>query len=61
MAAYALIANNRVVNVVEWDGKTDYEPAGIDQITAIDELPAGVWIGWTRSAKNKWSPPSAEG
>lgn len=57
MAAYALITNNHVVNVVEWDGETEYHPEGIDEITAISDLPNGVWIGWVRDENGDWSPP----
>lgn len=40
---YAVILDNRVVNVVLWDGVTDWHPG--DEYTVID-CPDEVGIGW---------------
>ncbi len=57
MNRYALIENNQVVNVVLWDGETEYKPDS--EIFALaDDEPVGP--GWKRK-NGKWvAPPEPE-
>lgn len=48
---YAIINNNEVINVIQWDGKTEFEyPFDYDEMIQSDELQIGmklidgVWI-----------------
>ncbi|OFX06355.1 MAG: hypothetical protein A3E78_11700 [Alphaproteobacteria bacterium RIFCSPHIGHO2_12_FULL_63_12] len=54
--AYALIKQNRVVNLVAWDGVTPYEP-DCDEIVLWSSLPEGVQIGWLRDDEGNWAAP----
>lgn len=50
---YAVIRDGTVVNVILWDGKTEYDPGtGVELLP----LPAGVGIGWTY-VKGEFSAP----
>lgn len=53
-ANYALIQDGKVVNVVLWDGETDWNPG--DDFTAID-CPDDVGIGWTWDTDNGFQRP----
>jgi hypothetical protein len=57
MSRYALVQNDVVVNVVLWDGETEYNPDGELVAIADDEVVGPVW---TR-AKGKWvAPPESD-
>jgi hypothetical protein len=57
MSRYAIVQDNDVVNVVLWDGETDYNPDGELVALADHEV---VGPGWTRK-KGKWvAPPQLE-
>lgn len=57
MSRYALVQNDEVVNVVEWDGETEYAPDG-ELVALADDEPVGP--GWTRK-KGKWvAPPESD-
>lgn len=45
------------VNVIIWDGVTDYNPG---EGLAVEIVPEGslAWAGWTRIAKGEWEPPA---
>lgn len=51
---YALIKDDVIVNLVEWDGVQPYEPDG--DLTPLGGLPAGVSIGW-RLVEGVWTAP----
>jgi hypothetical protein len=50
-----LNADNVVVNVIVWDGKTFYQENGLTMLPA-DEHP-NVWLGW-QLINNEWIPPT---
>jgi hypothetical protein len=45
---YAIIKDNRIVNVCVWDGVTPFNPDG--ELVSLADLPAGAWTGWERDA-----------
>lgn len=51
---YALIQDGKVINVVLWDGLTDWSPG--DDVTAID-CADHVGIGWTWDTDNGFQLP----
>jgi hypothetical protein len=51
---YAVIKDGRVVNVVVWDGVSDWQPG--DDVTVID-CPDDVGPGWTHSDEGFAPPP----
>jgi len=51
---YALIKDDVIANLVEWDGVTPYNPDG--DLVLLSELPAGVSIGWAL-VDGVWMPP----
>jgi hypothetical protein len=53
MSRYALIQDGEVVNVVVWDGKTEFTPEGELVALTDDEV---VGPGWARKG-NKWIAP----
>lgn len=42
MAAYAIINNNVIVNVIEWDGITVFDAGKNNIVAALDKLPQGA-------------------
>jgi hypothetical protein len=46
--------DNRVVNVIVWDGVTPYEHDGMTLLPADDH--PGVWVGW-RFVDGEWVAP----
>lgn len=53
-AKYAVIRDGKVVNVILWDGKTEYDPGeGVELV----ELPAGAGIGWSYVKGEFAAPP----
>jgi hypothetical protein len=57
MSRYALVQDDRVVNVVLWDGETDYTPNG-ELVALADDSPVGP--GWSR-VKGEWvAPPESD-
>lgn len=44
------------VNVIIWDGVTDYNPG---EGLALEIVPAGslAWAGWTRISEGEWQEP----
>ena len=53
MAAYLVMQDGIVVNVIEWDGSDSYE-TGHTLIAAATVAPA--WIGWSL-IDGQWIPP----
>jgi hypothetical protein len=54
-----LNSKNVVVNIVVWDGVSEYAPNGVTQILPCDENP-GVSYGW-RLVDGEWvAPPPVE-
>lgn len=51
---YAHIENDTVINVVVWDGVSDWQP-GFEPIIIEEGSP--IWIGWTRQENGEWAPP----
>lgn len=51
---YALICNNQVVNVIEWDGEQEYLPAD-DCIAVL--CPEDVSVGWSVTSDGWLAPP----
>jgi hypothetical protein len=60
MASYAIIQNNEIINVCEWDGETPFSPGAGMTLTLLSALPAGATIGWTLSG-SVWSAPTSPG
>ena len=57
MSRYAIIKDDHVINIVDWDGETHYEPEG-ELVALADDEPVGP--GWTRD-KCEWvAPPEPE-
>lgn len=58
MNKYLLIRVNDgvVVNVIVWDGVSDYTPPNG---TVIEPMPTDVpvWIGWQKLEDGTWNPP----
>lgn len=53
MNTYLIVKDNKVINTVLWDGKSDWTaPEGTTAVIA----PEGVGIGWTKSGSN-WIAP----
>lgn len=50
------IKNNRVTNVIVWNGTDPYDPPGV-KLIRCDDLP-GVGMGWTRDADGVWVAPA---
>jgi len=50
---YAMMNDNDVLNVAEWDGETPWEP-GCEIVALDDSSPVGP--GWTRDG-DKWTAP----
>ncbi|PXX15857.1 hypothetical protein C7399_109192 [Paraburkholderia tropica] len=40
--SYAIIENGAVVNIVEWDGTTNWQPP---EGTTVVQIPAGSYVG----------------
>ena len=53
MNTYLVIKEEKVVNIVVWDGVSDWMPP---EGTTVLIAPAGVGIGWTKSGSN-WIEP----
>lgn len=56
MKNYAVIQNNTVTNVIVWDGEGEFTLAPGMTLTVIENLPSGVWMGWSLN-NGTWSPP----
>lgn len=54
---YAHIENDTVINVIVWDGVSDWQP-GFE--TMLIEEGSPIWIGWTRQSEGVWVAPPAE-
>ena len=54
MSIYAVVQNGLVVNVIEWDGITDYDPGeGLELVLAEGR---GVSIGYAWNGENFIAP-----
>lgn len=42
MAAYAIINNNVIVNVIEWDGVAIFDAGKNNAVVPLDKLPQGA-------------------
>jgi hypothetical protein len=57
MIRYAIVKDDEVVNVVVWDGATEYAPDG-ELVALADDEPVGP--GWSR-VKGEWvAPPESD-
>jgi hypothetical protein len=54
MNRYAIVKDNEVMNVVIWDGETEYTPGG-ELVALADDEPVGP--GWSR-ADDEWVAPA---
>lgn len=56
---YAVVSNDEVINVINWDGEEPYTPAEGQELI---ELTGGVFagIGWTRVDGVWVSPPEID-
>ena len=52
---WLVIRNDRVVNVIVWDGISPYDPGDGIELVPSDDTP-GVGIGWTR-IDGTWTAP----
>ena len=50
------IADGECVNVINWDGVSNYKP---DDGYALEIIPAGsyAWAGWKRISEGNWVEP----
>lgn len=55
MSIYAVVKNSFVINVIEWDGMTEYNPG--DSLELILADGKTVAIGYTWSGENFTAPP----
>lgn len=56
MMQYLIVKDNRVVNVIDWDGKTPWAPPEGCSVTPRTQ---DAWIGWQYAA-GIWSEPVPE-
>ena len=55
LATYAVVVDGLCVNVIVWDGATDFDTEDAQLVKLDQNVPAG--IGWTynpKATKNKW-------
>jgi len=56
-AAYAVVDNSTIVNLIVWDGVSAYAPPNGATLKTLSSLPSGIQIGWTLSG-GVWSAPA---
>lgn len=54
---FAVVVDNKIVNIALWDGVSEWSPEG--EIIDMSELPAGCSIGW-ELVNNVWVDPQPE-
>lgn len=54
---YAVIQNNQIINVCEWDGASPFTPGSGITTSLISNLPVGVGAGWTLIS-GTWTAPA---
>lgn len=55
---WALIDDDRIVNVIVWDGVEPYDPGALEILELEEGSPLG--IGWTRDGDEWIAPPEPE-
>ena len=58
MRYFEINPDGYVVNIIVWDGVSEYHPAGLE-LMAVTDAPVGVTYGW-RVINGEWLAPPAE-
>lgn len=53
---YGIIRDNVIINVIVWNGVTDYNPGPSLTLIKMADLPIGCDIGWT-NINGTWTAP----
>lgn len=54
MSKYLVIQNESIINVIEWDGESDWTPP---EDCIVEPSTGDEWLGWTRVG-GVWIAPS---
>lgn len=60
MSQYALIKDNMLLNICEWDGISPFNPGDGVTLMPMSSMPSSLQVGSTRDGEGTWSPPAFE-